>query len=181
MQNDKIAIFIDGNNLYHRLKEIPLTSPRSSLDYNALALLLAGREKIVARRYYIGAVREEAGNPRSSKLMAAQQRFVSKLQREKWAVVFGQLLKTGDSYHEKGVDVQIAVDLLVGAYEDLYDRAVLVSSDSDLIPALTKVRAKGKKVEYVGFSHAPSHALITNSDIRRLLRIEEIESLCAER
>ncbi len=99
------------------------------------------------------------------------------LQRHGWTVVFDQLLKTADGYHEKGVDVQIAVDLIVGAYEDLYERAILVSSDSDLIPALIKVRERGKKVEYVGFSHAPSHALITHSDIRRLLRVEDIEPL----
>jgi len=70
--------------------------------------------------------------------------------------------------------VQIAVDLLAGAYEDRYDTAILVSSDTDLIPALAKVRAMGKKVEYVGFSHKPSLGLITNSDIRRLLTADDL-------
>ena len=63
----------------------------------------------------------------------------------------------------------MAVDLLAGAYENLYDTAILVSSDTDLIPALAKVRAMGKKVEYVGFSHRPSFGLIKHSDIRRLI------------
>ena len=84
------------------------------------------------------------------------------------------MLKT-DGYHEKGVDVLMAVDLLTGAYEDTYDTAILVSSDTDLIPALTKVRAMKKKIEYVGFSHKPSLGLITNSDVRRLFTPDDLE------
>ena len=84
------------------------------------------------------------------------------------------MLKT-DGYHEKGVDVLMAVGMLVGAYEDTYDILILVSSDTDLIPALEKVRILGKRVEYVGFSHKPSYGLIAHSDIRRLLLKEDIE------
>lgn len=36
------------------------------------------------------------------------------------------------------------------------------------------------KVEYVGFSHKPSHALITHSDIRRLLTKEDLEPFLIE-
>ena len=86
---------------------------------------------------------------------------------------FGHMLKT-DNYHEKGVDVLIAVDLLIGAYENLYHIAILVSSDTDLIPAIKKVRSMKKKIEYIGFSHKPSYGLIANSDVRRLLIKDEI-------
>ena len=106
--------------------------------------------------------------------MIGQQKLVGKLQKDNWVVKFGHMLKT-DDYHEKGVDVQIAVDLLIGAYEDLYDTAILVSSDTDLIPALAKAREMKKKIEYIGFSHKPSYGLINHSDIRRLLTKEEIE------
>ena len=60
-------------------------------------------------------------------------------------------------------------------YENLYDTAILVSSDTDLIPALMKARLMKKKVEYIGFSHKPSYGLIGHSDIRRLLTKEDIE------
>lgn len=90
------------------------------------------------------------------------------------------MLRTGHAYHEKGVDVLMAVDLVAGAYEDEYDSAILVSSDTDLIPALQKVRSKGKRVEYVGFSQKPSHGLITHSDIRRLLTKQDLEQFLKE-
>lgn len=40
--------------------------------------------------------------------------------------------------------------MLVAAYENLCDRIILVSSDTDLIPAIKKTQEKGKIVEYVG-------------------------------
>ena len=106
--------------------------------------------------------------------MSNQQKLLGGLKRDGWELGLGQLLKT-DVYHEKGVDVLMAVDLLIGAYENTYDTVVLITSDTDLLPAIEKIRAMGKKVEYVGSSIKPSLALIANTDIRRLLMKEELE------
>src|SRR3989344_8418989 len=133
-EEKRVFIIIDGNNFYHRLKELGLVN-LLSFDYEKLTKFLIGRRFLVSKNYYIGAIREEPNNPKSKELMIGQQKLVGKLQKDNWVVKFGHMLKT-DDYHEKGVDVQIAVDLLIGAYEDLYDTAILVSSDTDLIPAL---------------------------------------------
>jgi uncharacterized LabA/DUF88 family protein len=106
--------------------------------------------------------------------MINQRKLTGKLQKYGWTIKFGHMLKT-DDYHEKGVDVQIAVDILIGAYEDLCDTAILVSSDTDLIPTLAKAQQMKKKIEYIGFSHKPSYALIKHSNIRRLLIKENIK------
>lgn len=76
---------------------------------------------------------------------------------------------------EKGTDVKIAVDLVVGAFENKYDTAILVSSDTDLIPAIRYLRHKKKKLEYVGFSHTPSFGMQKNADLSILLRPEDVE------
>lgn len=170
---ERIFIIIDGSNFYHRLKEIGLVG-LLNFDYKKLTQFLLGKRTLITNNYYIGAIREESGNLKSKKLMINQQKLISKLKNCGWQISFGHMLKT-DGYHEKGVDVLMAVDLLVGAYENLYDTAILVSSDTDLIPALAKVCAMGKKVEYIGFSHKPSYGLITHSDIRRLLTKEDLE------
>ena len=164
-EEKRVFIIIDGNNFYHRLKELGLVN-LLSFDYEKLTKFLIGRRFLVSKNYYIGAIREEPNNPKSKELMIGQQKLVGKLQKDNWVVKFGHMLKT-DDYHEKGVDVQIAVDLLIGAYEDLYDTAILVSS--------AKAREMKKKIEYIGFSHKPSYGLINHSDIRRLLTKEEIE------
>ena len=135
---------------------------------------LGGRGVLVGKTYYIGVVRAAPSDARAQALRRDQQRLFAALGRMKWRISRGFILHADSGFHEKGVDVQIAVDLLAGAYEDRYDTAILVSSDTDLIPALAKVRAMGKKVEYVGFSHKPSLGLITNSDIRRLLTADDL-------
>ncbi|OGZ17988.1 MAG: hypothetical protein A2V72_00645 [Candidatus Nealsonbacteria bacterium RBG_13_37_56] len=172
-EKERIFIIIDGNNFYHRLKELELSN-LLSFDYEKFVQFLVGRRFLISKNYYIGAIREEFNNPKSKQLMSGQRKLTGKLQKNNWVVKFGHMLKT-DDYHEKGVDVQIAVDILVGTYEDLYDTIILVSSDTDLIPALIKARSMKKKVEYIGFSHKPSYALIAHSDIRRLLTKEDIE------
>ena len=83
-------------------------------------------------------------------------------------------MNSGGSYHEKGVDVQIAVDILVGAYENLYDTALAISSDTDLLPAMAKVKSLGKQVEYVGFGHQPSLAMQTAATLSKLILREEL-------
>lgn len=48
--------------------------------------------------------------------------------------------KTFKTHEEKQTDVNIALRLLSDAFEDKYDRAVIVSADSDLMPAILAVR-----------------------------------------
>src|SRR3989338_4229851 len=52
--------------------------------------------------------------------------------------------------------------------EDKYDTAIIVSSDTDLIPAIKYVQSKGKKVEYIGFSNHTSVGLIKECDNQRV-------------
>src|SRR5205807_8236399 len=87
---------------------------------------------------------------------------------------FGYLLKSGGAFHEKGVDVHIAVELLVTAYENLADKIILISSDTDLIPAIQKAQEKGTIVEYVGFSHKISLALARSCKETRLLKKDDL-------
>jgi len=171
---NRVFIIIDGSNFYHRLRELELRN-LLNFNYEKLTRFLVGKRNLVLRKYYIGAIEEEVGNPKSKELMRNQRILLGKLQKQGWQIGFGHMLKEQDGYHEKGVDVLMAVDLLVGAYEDTYDSAILISSDTDLIPAIEKARLMKKKVEYIGFSHKPSYALIANSDVRRLLIKDELE------
>ena len=168
----RVFIIIDGSNFYHKLKELSFTD-LLKFNFSGFAKFLAGNKKIVSCRYYVGAVREIPQNPRTKKLLADQQRLLIQLKKQNFSYALGYLLKT-DRYHEKGVDVNISVDILVGTYENLYDRFVIVSSDTDLLPAIIKAKEKGKEIEYVGFSHQPSFALIRYATETRLLHKEDL-------
>ena len=59
----------------------------------------------------------------------------------------------------KGDDVYLATDLIRGAYENLYDIAIIVSGDADFIPAIKLVQKNGKKVINAFFPKSSSYLL----------------------
>ncbi|MCC5951049.1 MAG: NYN domain-containing protein [Acidimicrobiia bacterium] len=52
---------------------------------------------------------------------------------------------------EKGIDVMLAVDLVVGAIRNEYDVAILMSADTDLLPAAEAVIGAGKWIEFAAW------------------------------
>ena len=57
-------------------------------------------------------------------------------------VILGTLIKHPDqSFHEKGVDVRLAVEMIRFARQDAYDIAYLLSSDTDLVAANVNLAA----------------------------------------
>ena len=171
---ERVFVIVDGSNFYHRLAE-PEVDLKNQLtfDFSGFADLLARGRIIVKKTYYTGVVRAGMDNEHAQELRRNQQKLFSSLEKSGWTIERGYIMKT-DGYHEKGVDVKIAVDILSGAYEDLYDTVLLVSSDTDLIPAAQKTRLLGKRVEYIGFSHRPSFAMQKHCGFTRLLGREDL-------
>lgn len=70
--------------------------------------------------------------------------------------------------------MRLAVEMIRLAREDRYDQAYLLSSDTDLVPAVEEVRSFGKTVQYVGTPKGQSYGLSKTADDVRLLRPEEM-------
>lgn len=161
-------ILIDGSNFYFKLKDLSLHN-LLSFNFSRFIHLIARSYKVVSVCYYVGRIRQD-GSSKTNKLFDSQQKLLGNLKKHGISYQFGYLLKSGGAYHEKGVDVQIAVDMLVATYENVADRIILVSSDTDLAPAIRKAREKGKIVEYIGFSHKPSVAMVSFCSESTLLK-----------
>lgn len=56
--------------------------------------------------------------------------------------------KTWTDHEEKETDVNLAVYLIDLAYQDAYDRALLFSGDSDLVPAVRLVKRRFPKKSF---------------------------------
>ncbi len=106
---------------------------------------------------------------------------MSKIENDGFKVKRGRVMYDRGKIREKGTDVKIAVDLIIGAVDDIYDTVILVSSDTDLIPAIKYVKYRKRKVEYVGFSHSPSLGMQKHADFSILLRPEDIEKFKEEK
>jgi uncharacterized LabA/DUF88 family protein len=205
-ESERIQIFIDGGNLYHlALKKLGVGE--NDFSFDEFVDYLANGRKVVfqGKRYYIGTVRERVGDERSKRAMSRQTKLFSTLKATGWDIKtsklrtrteriridsrvenYQELQKKGvneiviHTKREKGIDVKLATDLIVGAIDDRYDTAIVVSSDSDLVPAMDWVRMKkDKKIEYVGFSildkideknsTRPLQTMIAHTDIQRVL------------
>ncbi len=99
--------FTSSSKIYTSMASSSLTSRHLPVDSHALTSL--SKLRIT---FYIGAVRRE-GTPQAEKLHADQQRLFAHLKKHHLRYSLGYLLKSDGVFHEKGVDVQIAVDILV--------------------------------------------------------------------
>ena len=87
--------------------------------------------------------------------------FYSRLQNLGYKLVLGP--KKVQDRSQREVDVQIAVDMVSGAYTDLFDIALLASGDGDFAPAVRKLRSMSKSVEVASFRKQLSMSLTTTA------------------
>lgn len=76
------------------------------------------------------------------------------------------------THEEKRTDVNIALKLFGDAFEDLYDKALIVSADSDLLPIIQAVHKyfPGKEIGVMFPIGRTSFDLRQNADFRRKMR-----------
>lgn len=192
------SVYIDGQNFLYKAAEVLIAAGRikDKQDLHTISLrhLFAGllKTKDIELRYYGTRLRRY----KDPQTIAAKSRIMIDSQRRlrnclsKEGVLFiesGNLkLRDGDickgcgrqdsHFQEKGVDVQIAVDLLEDAYNGRVEEFILVSSDSDLLPPVKYLRSLKKRVVYVGFSNKLTNALVSNASETQIIRDEEIVS-----
>ena len=175
----RVAVYIDGSNLYHKLKDLKIKNT-TGFNYKGLSDYLARGREVISYRYYVGVVRVKKGNIKATKMRVSQQKLFNNLRNQEFCIKQGYLMENNGKFHEKGVDVKLATDMLIGAYENLYDVAILISSDTDLIPAIKYIKYLGKEVEYIGFSHNPSLGLQKNVNLSRLLIEDDVAGFVAK-
>ena len=143
--SERVAIYIDGGNTYRRLKILGIPKKDARFDYSVFAEHLIGNRALISKRYYVGIVRNVDGSEKAEKKVRSQQKFLSGLENEGFEIKKGKIMYDDGNIREKGVDVKIAVDLVIGANDNLYDTAIVISSDTDLIPAIKYVSNAKKK------------------------------------
>jgi len=173
---EKVAVYIDGSNFYHYLKDPEISFPKGQkFDFKLFVDFIVGDRNCISKRYYTGIFRNIDNSSKSLELIKGQQKFLSEIEKDGFIIKRGRIMYDSGKTREKGTDVKIAADLIIGAVDNLYDTAILVSSDTDLIPAIQYIKFRKKKLEYVGFSHAPSFGIQKHADFSRLLLPSDIE------
>lgn len=147
----RCLVIIDGSNFYHKAKVLASDIHLSTLNYRKLFEGINGGE-VNAIEYCVGEIKlQQPIDEKARHMYAGQQALFYHLQKQHIVVKKGFMLKNASAYHEKGVDVRIAIDIVRGALKDEYDTCYIVSSDSDILPAIRDALDVCKKVIYVAF------------------------------
>ncbi len=144
----RVITYIDGFNLFFGLKTKRWKS-LYWLDVHALSNnLLKPGQTLAAVKYFTSRVSATPSDPDQPR---RQNTYIEAIATRPVTVLhFGHYLskpiqcqRCGNQWQkndEKMTDVNIATELLVDAFQNSFDTALLVSADSDLVGPVTKVR-----------------------------------------
>ena len=147
-KSDRVMIFIDGSNMYHSLKNY---FRRTDLDIGRFSNRLLNKRRLV-RVYYYNA---KVGLKEEPERYKDQQKFFDGIAAVPYTELrLGRLVYNnwpGSPPYEKGVDIQLATDMITHSFKNNYDVAILVAGDNDYVGALQSVKDNGKNVEVALF------------------------------
>ena len=149
----RLTLFIDAQNTYLNAKEMFFpegsSSPNGQFDPWKLGELIASRRGPDGEQSVLHSVRIYTGRPdprRASKTYAAHMKQCAAWETSGTKVITRPLRYPRgwprERAQEKGVDIALAIDFVTKAIEPEYDVGVIMSTDTDLLPALEFVRGR---------------------------------------
>jgi len=170
---ERVVVYVDGFNMYFGMMDAGFEKLRW-LDLDALVKdLLLPNQQLAQVKYFTSRV---SNNPDKQK---RQTTYIEALESKGVKIYYGNYQRDSEeckrcgniwpTYNEKMTDVNIATQILIDAYEDKYDMAMLISGDSDLVPPMKAVHELfNKKRVFVAFPpkrHNQSVALIAKGSM----------------
>ena len=195
MAKRSAIIYIDGENFLHRIEDT--LKRRKLINKKEQILHFAVRElfsqiieefNVVEIRYYGTKIRTHGINDSSilakaQGMIESQRRFKRDLLNQNIEFIVAgalrvrevschQCKKTSLVFKEKGVDVRMAVDIAIESSSSTDQ--IVVSSDSDLLPALKRAKQNKSRLVYVHHAEQPNYAMIKASDETRVFTANQI-------
>ncbi len=189
-------VYIDGQNFLYKAADILITAGRikdkdelTKLDIRGLVEHIFGKDIDIT---YYGAkvkVRKDKGDDIYQKTLRfsdVARRLRNTFNAQHIHYNESGKLKLRDSdickhcghqdlrLQEKGVDVGLAVDIVVDALQKNTDKIVLISSDTDLLPAIKVAKTASVHIVYVGFSDKTAKAIVAEADETEIIRDQEV-------
>jgi uncharacterized LabA/DUF88 family protein len=159
---EKVAVFVDGANLYHSIKSYY----KGILDYGVLLAAATGGRRLLRATFYIVEKQEADDNGASGarSFVYNLNKFGYKV-RSKPLVVHETLSADGERVvsHKGDWDIGIVVDMMRLA--DHADAYVLVSGDGDYVEAVEYLQSeKGLRIEVISAAPCTSQSLLDVCD-----------------
>ena len=161
----KCAILIDGGYLNKVLEN---DFARVRIDIGKLGEELAGQLERL-RTYYYHCMPHVSNPPTQEERdrYAAMDSYIFNLKKlPRFQFRQGKLQRIGSQFHQKRVDIWMAVDLVRMSSNKQIDKAILITGDSDLVPAIEAARDAGVVVELYYSPGARHDELLQSCDER---------------
>jgi uncharacterized LabA/DUF88 family protein len=145
--SDRVAIFIDGANLFYGALQLNL-----EVDYAKLLRCLTNQRQLLRAYFYTGV---DSHNDK-------QHGFILWMRRNGYRVFTKDLIHTEDGSKKVNLDVEMTVDMLTLA--QYCNTLVVLSGSGDLAYALNRVAYQGLRIEVVSLRSMTSESLINVAD-----------------
>ncbi len=172
-KKEKVIVYVDGFNMYFGILEAGFLNCKWLNISKLVNNLLQVNQELIEIKYFTSRV---SNNPEKQK---RQTTYIEALESIGIKIYYGhyqndatecrQCGNIWPTFHEKMTDVNIATQMLIDAYQDRYDMAMLISGDSDLVPPIKAIHElfKHKRV-FVAFPpkrHNASVALVAKGSM----------------
>lgn len=145
IKKERVIAYVDGFNLYFGIEEAGFDHCRWLNIKKLVDSLLQPNQELVDVKYYTSRV---SNNPSKQK---RQSTYIDALESKDVKIFYGkyqdgfqECKRCGNIWvlaKEKMTDVNIATSIIIDAYKNEYDMAMLISGDSDLTPAISQVHS----------------------------------------
>lgn len=147
---DRVAVFIDGFNLYHFIQNNKEYRPYKWLDLMEFSKKFLPPKAIIKRVTYFSAL--PFWNPQKVK---RHELYIKALESvgvkiclgyfkrvEKCVTLNKRLKLTLSTHEEKKTDVNIGIEMILAAHRDEFDIALLMSGDTDFHPVVEALKTE---------------------------------------
>ena len=161
----RVVVFLDFQNVYHRARGCFCRGDaphwEGQVDCLALGQRLVARGSHARELKQVRAYRGMPSSARDPRAYGANRRQSARLvgRGQGRVQIISRPLRYPAAYprekpEEKGIDVALAVDFVMMAARDEYDVGILMSTDTDLVPALEAVtELRGPRCEVVAWKN----------------------------
>lgn len=137
----RVSVYVDGFNLFYGLRDAGWRQLYWYCPGALAGVLVRPPEILVCCKYFTARITQPGDKQRrqATYLAAIRERGAAQIIPGRIQLARKRCLNCGqpsETPTEKMTDVNLALELVCDAVEDRFDRAIVISGDSDLVPAL---------------------------------------------
>ena len=154
MRKERVAVYFDGFNMYHAIDDLkdPYLKWVNLSKLSQLLIQKNGQE--IVKISYFSAIATYFQNTEHEGRIRRHESYIRALESKGVICILGNFAKRDHRYkgrgykavwqrrEEKQTDVAIAVHVTMDAHDDLFDRALIVSLDTDMLPIFRNLKLR---------------------------------------